>query len=137
MNAKASLFLLSIVALSGSGPAFAKCSFAVKEPIICSQAKTAAIAFQKFGAAENIEPYNQQLLKEAQCGSPVPPKNMKYEIKIFNSGKTALPNGWVDVSNIIIVKDNGVLGYSGYVASGYLSGACEKFTPETEVIPKR
>lgn len=115
--------LLSFFVLIASENANSECRFTAKQPIICAYPKPAAIIYKRFGfKTDQLESYEKQLIKEAQCGTPLTSKNDTSKIRITSSDKVALPDGWANVS--YIVMDN---GYNGYIANEYLSGKCEKY----------
>ncbi|WP_338523370.1 hypothetical protein NUH87_26830 [Pseudomonas batumici] len=126
MNKKSKLVLCFLV-LAANTSASAECRFTAEQPIICTYPKPAAIIFKRLGyKADQLESYERQLLKEAQCGSPLTSKSDLSKIRITTSGKVALPDGWAYVS--YIVMDN---GYNGYIANEYLSGTCDKYIAPT------
>ena len=116
----AALAMVPLVA----GTAEAACHFNTKNAILCQSAHSAAYAYQAFGkdrAKTDID-YNRQMMREAGCGRPYGDHYASVNIKQFDSGRVATPNGWVDVVRIL-ANNNDIL----IVARGYLTGECDKY----------
>lgn len=130
---KISQFLIFTATLQlASASAHASCSFSVSQPVFCVGAKTAVVAYGRFFSREgSLESYEKQLLLEAQCFQP-PSKIIKgADIAVMSRGRVAMSDGWGRVALIVGNK------FSGYVDERYINGACDKFKPETSVLPLR
>lgn len=123
---------LVFAALFGqAGTALAECHLKTSNAIFCTSPKGAAHLFQDYGfdvKKTNLS-HNRQLVQEAGCARPYGATYKTAKLRLVSQGKVATPDGWVNVSNLII-NDKDI----GYVASDYLQGTCERHVAPSHSI---
>lgn len=115
-----------------SPAARAACHFDFEHPVVCWKPLPAAIAWTKLGtdSSEIMKSYNQQILHEANCGTPYKGDQIRSAvIELRGHGKIATGSGWVPVS---MIEVNHHVSEIYYVADAYLAGVCDKYEPGTD-----
>jgi hypothetical protein len=117
------MLLPCVVALSICNPARAACHFAFAEPIVCTDAITAALAYQQYGFdLDRIhDPHSQQLLHKAMCKSYPHQATMPLPIQLIQVDQLALADGYANVDLVSLDGKDPV-----HVAAQYLAGTCNK-----------
>jgi hypothetical protein len=114
-----------VFALSICNQARAACHFAFAEPIVCTDAITAALAYQQYGfdLGRIHDPHSQQLLHKARCKSYPHPAAMSLPIQLIQVDQLALPDGYANVDLVLLDGKDPV-----HVAAQYIAGTCDKST---------
>ena len=124
---KGALLSATFLALwAAPAPAAEQCHLNTPAAIFCGYAQPAAAFFVRYGKDSAVVGQSniQAILHQFGCRASWAKNYATVKVIETQSGKVPLETGWVSVKGVMID------GWIGFMASDYITGACEKYSAD-------